>query len=81
MTSRERKRSSLSSASAERPSRAMEPRSRDSGASTQITRGAGQRDEVGHSGIYPVGSDDVPAGADVRTPAEFGRSRRRKESR
>ena len=83
MSSSERKRSSMSSSGSERPSRAPRPRSRDSGesdAANETTGGAGQRDEVGRSGIYPAGADDAPENADVRTPGEFGRSRRTEES-
>ena len=78
MTSSDRKRSSLSTTGSEWPSRASRPRSRDSGAdsSSDVTGGAGRRDEVGHTGIYPAGSEDAPQDADVRTPGEFGRSRR-----
>lgn len=38
--------------------------------------GRGRRDEVGGSGVYPASGAEVPEGADVRTPAEWGQGRR-----
>jgi hypothetical protein len=83
MKSGERKRSSMqkNSSNVERPSRASQPRSRDAGTSepcSGVTCGKGQRDEVGHSGIYPASAaEDAPDDAEVITPGEFGRTRAR----
>lgn len=38
--------------------------------------GRGRRDEVGGSGVYPASGAEVPEGADVRTPAEWGQGDR-----
>ena len=75
MTSGERKRSSMRNDRGEWPSRASEPRSRDSGQGADVTSGKGRRDEVGPTGIYPASSlDEAPDDVEVMTPGEIGRT-------
>jgi hypothetical protein len=38
--------------------------------------GAGRRDEVGGSGVYPASAGRAPAGAEVRTQAAWGQGER-----
>ena len=38
--------------------------------------GAGRRDEVGGSGVYPASADDIPADAEIRTPMAWGQGER-----
>jgi hypothetical protein len=38
---------------------------------SDVTAGAGRRDEVGKTGIYPATAPDAPPDAEVRTPGDI----------
>lgn len=51
--------------------------SRDDRESGEPGGGAGRRDDVGHSGVYPMSGDERPPhGAEIRTEASWGQGDR-----
>lgn len=65
------------SAKAKRPSRDTKPRAGDKRESGQPGGGAGRRDVVGPTGVYPM-SGGIPPGhrLEIRTPAAWGQGER-----
>jgi hypothetical protein len=54
-----------------------EARGPDETPERRVQSGAGRRDEVGHTGIYPATGPEPPSGAEVRTPGDLNAPRGR----
>jgi hypothetical protein len=53
-------------------SAAGEERARERRESGEPGGGQGRRDEIGRSGVYPLGAENIPPGAEIRWGGEWG---------